>query len=126
VNALPAVPPHPEESPKTFKRKTSLVELVLVSADHTLFLRPVTQRGHIDQSSTGCSISHGTQGQRIGLSPSPSVIQLNFLDSFRPSSIHAFHITRSTTIYIDAAATSQTHRSTHCSLSIYNFVHYDH
>ena len=33
VNALPTAPPHPEESPKTFKRKTSLVELVLVRVD---------------------------------------------------------------------------------------------
>jgi hypothetical protein len=31
VNTLSAVFPHPEESPKTFKRKPGLVELVLVS-----------------------------------------------------------------------------------------------
>ena len=42
VNALPVVPPHPEESPKTFKRKTSLVELVLVSVHHRSPLRRLT------------------------------------------------------------------------------------
>ena len=31
VNTFSAVLPHPEESPKTFKRRLGLVELVLVS-----------------------------------------------------------------------------------------------
>jgi hypothetical protein len=36
VNSLSAVLPHPEESPKTFKRRLGLVELVLVSGHHPI------------------------------------------------------------------------------------------
>lgn len=59
IDTLSVVFPHPEESPKTLKRKLGLVELVLVSAHHPALLR------HLSRSVTslaGRGTSDATQG----------------------------------------------------------------